>query len=163
MGYKKGIAQSAFYIASDLHLVMELTCFGGLISGFIQQVEELGTKHHICSTEIVFEECTQLVACFRGLKKGFEPLLFILYSTNIFILTTLSYYVLLAITGKVMFILILMNIAGIMVPVSLLTYTALLADDGFIALKDTASVLRLTLTMHCLEYIFIFIVTSFAN
>ena len=147
MRYEEVIAITFYCCTSIIHLVMELTCFGGFISGFIQQVTELGTKHQTCSTEIVYEECTQLVACFRGLKKGFEPLLFILYSSNIFILTVISYYTILIITGKVMFFIIMMSIINTMVPVSLLTYTALLADDGFTALKDKASVIRSSVSL----------------
>ena len=147
MGYAEGIALTIYYLASSIYLVMELACFGGMLSGLIQQVEELGTKHLAVSPEIVFQECTQLVACFRGLKKGFEPLFFILYSTNIFILTVNSYCAILVITGKIMFFIIMAMILNIMIPVSLLTYTALLADDGFTALKDMASVLRLSIVL----------------
>ena len=141
--YTACIAASLNFSASTIHLVMELTYFGGLISGFIKQVEELGNQHQTCNIEDVFKECTHLLARFKGLKKGFEPLLFILFSTNILTLTIYSYYAILGITaGKVMFIVIIMHIIGTVVPISQLTYAALLADDGFTALKDMTSALR---------------------
>ena len=141
--YEQSIAGVFNNLTSTIHLVMELTCYGGLISGFIQQVEELGRHHRTCNAEDVLEECSELLARFRGLKKGFEPLLFILFSTNICILTVWSYYAISGITaGKVILMIIVINIIKTMIPISLLTYTALLADDGFNALKDMASILR---------------------
>ena len=143
-GYSYGrlIAAFIYFLPASFHLVMELTCFGGLISGFIKQAEELGHQHQIYNTEDLLEQCTHLIDRFRELKKGFEPLLFILFSTNMYILIVFSYSTIIGITGKTMFIVIVTNIIGTAVPISLLTYAALLADDGFTALKDMSSALR---------------------
>ena len=121
---------------------MELVCFGGLIGGFIRQTEELNFNPPPCSTEDVIEECTQLLACFRGLKKGFEISLFILYSTNIVILTLWFYYTVMVIKVNFIFAGILQNLISTMIPGLFLIYTALLAEDGFTAMKKMLTVLR---------------------
>lgn len=124
---------------------MELICFGGLIGGFIQQTEVLGYKHQTCSTENVLDQCTQLLACFRGLKKGVAPLLFILYSTNIIIFTVILYYLIIVMTnstGNSFIISMLLQLISILIPSLQLIYTALLAEDGFTAMKDMLIVLR---------------------
>ena len=118
---------------------MEILFLGGLVGGFIQQTKELGKQHLVLRPEIVLEECTQLLARFRGLKKGFESLLFILFSTNIIIVTVTTYYLFMGMTD---FMLSVPTITMIMVPIMLLIYAALLADDGFTALKDLLTVLR---------------------
>ena len=128
-----------FYILSFIPQVMEILFIGGLIGGFIQQTKELGKQHLVLSPELVLEECTQLLARFRGLKKGFESLLFILFSTNIIIVTVTTYFLFL---GMADFMLSVPTITMIMVPIMLLIYAALLADDGFTALKDLLTALR---------------------
>ena len=121
---------------------MELVCFGGLIGGFIQKTKDLSFKHQTCSTEDVLKECSQLLTSFRGLKKGFEPLLFILYSTNIVILTLLFYYVVSVIKMSLVIGVMLPYIITFMISGLLLIYTALLAEDGFTAMKDMVKGLR---------------------
>lgn len=136
------VQQSIFYIASSTHQWIELTCIGGLIGGFILQTEELGTKHRSFSAEDVLEECTQLVACFRELKKGFEPLLFMLYSTNVVILTVYSYFFIEGIIKKTAFDIMLLQFNDMMIPIFQLIYTALLTDNCYSAMKDMLIVLR---------------------
>ena len=107
-------------------------------------VEEFGDNYLILSTEDVFKDCTELLSCYRGLKKGFETLLLILFSTNIIVLTVMSYYVILGITGRVMFMLIVMSVVRILIPVSLVTYKALLhLMMGYTTFKDMLTILRL--------------------
>ena len=118
---------------------MEILFIGGLIGGFIQQTKELGKQHLVLSPEIVLEECTQLLARFRGLKKGFESLLFILFSTHIIIVTVTTYFLFLRTAD---FLFMVPTITMIMIPIMLLIYAALLTDDGFTALKDLLTVLR---------------------
>ena len=137
------IAMVVFNILSSFNFVMELVLIGGLISGFIQQTEDLGFKHQACITKDVLEECTQLLDYFRRLNKGFGPLLFMIFSTNIVLLTCVFYYVVLVIEKKGAVIFIFVNALNFVVPSLLLIYTALLAEDGFTALKDMLKVLRL--------------------
>ena len=115
-------------------MTANIVCFGGLITEFLKHVEGLD------STALVNPATARMALDrFRRLKKGLEPLLFIIFSIFTLILTVMSYFFLSKIIAtqekfdltSILNYFIHITNAGLM-----LAYSSVMADDAFSALKD---------------------------
>ena len=114
---------------------VQLLIFGGVLSGFMNQIEELATKQFNLKDNILVEESSLMLLSFKRLKKAFEPMLFIIIVAQTIVLTAMMFTFIRQL-GQIDIINAVFSV-GIYVLSALggLIYTSVLADDAYGALK----------------------------
>ena len=118
----------------------ELTVFGGVLQGFMKKTEDLAFNQKNLKGSIV-EESAQALQGFKRVQRAFEPLLFIRFTCQSVVMTTLMYCLVNSLRrpGVTLdhIIFLIMKI-GFYVLCAFMTliYESVLADDAYAAMRS---------------------------